>query len=636
MPTRARSHILEEESVRRFSENLPAGWVYRDKKPDYGIDGEVEIFNADGSPTGLSFNVQLRATDDTTRAKQVRLEVDELNYYQSFDLPTAIIRYGSQEGSLFWQWASYIISRVKIAEGQKTVTYRFNESDRWSDATPAPIRRTLEVRRRLSNFPPSAAIPLRIDLSALPETDRYPLDRAIAHTIAESNGAVVRASSEPADVEAVVRLEPNFLSVGIDTLTGATFDLHEPTTDDYLASILYGLVRIFRRQRLLRQAESLALLLAERRLAHHSEELAFEACIALARDLPQFVRLAIANGFHKQGPMQGPIALTITKAPQDREARHTAMETFFEASLDDAREVTPTSEAAAHYSIGNFYRGQSCFVRAAYHYNRARHLRPAYLQTDYFLTELAGVLFLAGHYTLATTFYREAVRLRPQTPDLVFLLGDALLLSGSIGEARACFEEALESGTASRLLCEAELKIFICDHLIASTGLEILPRRRAEANSAMRSDGRDGAEHLEHLICDVDTFHPLARFNLGIMQERQGDRNNALYNFLICATVQPGDVEAWANASICALGLGEDELLLRIMNTAIHHMGGEAYDHFRTRIAAQSPPESLALFDKIAMQLLAESDGSRDNNFTLRMLDGDSYHTMVLTGLGEA
>lgn len=43
MPTRARSHMLEEQSIRRFGDALPPEWVYRGKSPDYGIDGEVEI-----------------------------------------------------------------------------------------------------------------------------------------------------------------------------------------------------------------------------------------------------------------------------------------------------------------------------------------------------------------------------------------------------------------------------------------------------------------------------------------------------------------------------------------------------------------------------------------------------------------
>lgn len=637
MPTRARSHILEEQSIRRFGDALPSGWVYRGKAPDYGIDGEVEIFNADGRSTGLSFNVQLRATDDAARADRVRLEVDELDYYRSLDVPTAVVRYGSPDGSLFWQWASNIASQVEIAKGQQTVTYRFAEGERWTEVTPATIRRTLEVRRCLASFPPSMAVPLRVNLSAIPAADRYPVDRAIARAITDSRGALTRATSTPADVEAFARLEPAFLAVGIDTLTGVTFDLQAPTTDDYLASILYALVRLFRRQRLLRQAEALASLLAERELAHHNQDLAFDACMALARDLPMLVRLALVNNLHDHGPMHPLIALTIAKAPQDDESRRAATEAFFDASLASAREVAPASEAAVHYSIGNSYRHQGDCARAAYHYNRARHLRPAYLQAGYFLGELAGVLFLAGHYVLAQHFYRQAVLLDPDDSQLFFLLGDALLLSGAVAEARTCFRAALTRCAVPRLLREAELKTIVCDHLIFTTVSDTVPRRRAEASPTLRPDGRDNAEHLEHLLRDVDAFHPLARFNLGITRAHEGEQIAALHHFLVCAFMQPQDIAAWANAAICALGLSDEALLLLIMSTAIHHMGADAYNHFRADIAAQGiASESLALLDEVAMQFLEESERPGDDGFTLRMLDGDGYQTMTIVGLGEA
>ena len=159
MPIRPRSHILEKLSISRFADALPDGWVYRIKTPDYGIDGEVEIFDERGRSTGLSFNVQLRATDDANRADRVKLELDELDYYQSLDLPTAVVRYGSPNNSIFWEWGANIASRLKTNEGQKTTTYRFNSGDLWSETTPAKIWRTLEVRRSLANFSTNRPVP---------------------------------------------------------------------------------------------------------------------------------------------------------------------------------------------------------------------------------------------------------------------------------------------------------------------------------------------------------------------------------------------------------------------------------------------------------------------------------------------
>ena len=353
MPNRARSHVLEEESVRRFRDALPSRWVFRGKAPDYGIDGEVEVFNSDGSSTGLTFNVQLRATDDETRVDRVRLEIDELNYYSSLDVPTVVVRYGSPEGTFFWQWASKISSHVEIAEGQQTVTYQFGDDERWTVNSHEGIRRTLEVRRRLAHFPPGRAMPLRVDLTRIPPADRFAVDRMMARMIAESRGALVRAADSPEDVEAFVRVESGMLAVGIDTITGVTFDLQSPTADEYLASILYALVRLFRRQRLPRHAEALALLLDERGLAHENRELAVDACVALTRELPALVRLAVLNGLHEQGPWFPLIAMTIVQAPHDDVLRIAAADTFFEAALAAARAVATSSEAAVHYSIGN-------------------------------------------------------------------------------------------------------------------------------------------------------------------------------------------------------------------------------------------------------------------------------------------
>lgn len=638
MPTRARSHILEEQSIRRFIDALPSGWVYRSKTPDYGIDGEVEIYNADGSATGLTFCVQLRGTDNAAQADRVRLKVDQLNYFLSFDVPTAVVRYDSSDASFNWQWATNISSRTDIRENQKSFTYRFGEGENWNEGTPAEIRRTLEVRRRLSAYPPSMAVPMRVDLSAIPATVRYPVDRAIACAIADSRGALVRAENTSADVEAFARLEPAFLTVGIDTLTGVTFDLRDPTPEDYLTSILYALVRLFRRQRLLRQAEALAMLLAERGLAHHNDDLAFEACLALARDLPTLVQLAVINGLHEQkGIHYGALSITIAKAPQDEDSRRVATNAFFDASIEAARAVDPASEAAAHYSIGNFYRARNDRALAVTHYNRARRLRPSYIDTDYFLSELGGLLFLAGHYEASARAYWCAALKNPQDPDLIFLLADALLLAGFVAAARSCFEQALAGCSASRILLEAELKIMICDHLTEAAGSAIVPRRRAEASLMLHPDGRDLPAQLELLSRETDAINPLARFNLGVTRAAEGDKRDALYHFLLCAIVQPQDVEAWANAVICTLSVGDEMLLLRIMSVAIHHMGDKAYDHLRQQLVAQAAsPDMLAALDEMAMRFLEESEQQGNGGFTLRMLDGDSYHSFTVSGIGTA
>lgn len=77
VPKKARSHDLEEESVDRFKALLPPSLLYRDKPKDYGIDGEVEEFDANGETTGLIFLVQLKGTDEKTRGRRWRTRCPE-------------------------------------------------------------------------------------------------------------------------------------------------------------------------------------------------------------------------------------------------------------------------------------------------------------------------------------------------------------------------------------------------------------------------------------------------------------------------------------------------------------------------------------------------------------------------------
>ncbi len=637
MPTRVRPHELEDESIRRFEDALPPRWVYRRKSPDYGIDGEVEIFEADGRATGLSFLVQLRATDDAERIDVVPLKVSELNYYGQFDLPVAVVRYGSPKSSFFWQWASNIRSRVEIAEDQESFGYRYANDERWTDASGATIRRTLEVRRGLTAIAPSAALPLRIDLSAILPAKRYPVDRALGRMIATSRGALVRAAADQHAVEVSLCLEPTFLSVGIDTLASVTFDLVDPTPDDYVNYILYALARLFRRQRFIRQAEALAQLLVERGVPHHNQELAFDACLALARDLPALVELAIINGFHEQHLYHPISALPVAKAPQDAAMRTAANDRFFEAAVSAGRASSPATEAAAHYSIGNFYRTQRGLTRAISHYNRARRLRPAYLETGYFLSDLGSILYLAGHHHGAVRAYRAAV-VSDDDPSLAFRFGDALLLAGDLAEARIQFVDVAARGEDPSMVYEAELKAALCGGLIGAIGANQVPRRRSEANQLIPECEEGAAPQLEHILRYVDALHPLAHFNLGILRSREGDGASALQHFLHCAFLQPHDLSAWSNAAISALGIDEDgQALVRILAVAIRYMGAEAYDHFRNDLVEQGAPDAaLAVIDGIALPLIEEAERETDEGFTLRMLDGDSYQSMTIHGLGGA
>lgn len=53
MPKRSKTHQLEDESWKELDSCIPSERVLRKPTSDYGIDGEIEIFDESGMSTGL-------------------------------------------------------------------------------------------------------------------------------------------------------------------------------------------------------------------------------------------------------------------------------------------------------------------------------------------------------------------------------------------------------------------------------------------------------------------------------------------------------------------------------------------------------------------------------------------------------
>lgn len=629
MPTRSRSHELEELSVARFNDLLPPKWVSRAKLPDYGIDREVEIFDDQGRSTGLTFLVQLRATDDPQQADKVVLEADELEYYRQLDLPVMIARYCSATNGFHWQWEPIVSFRAKLKEGQKTTTYRFGVSERWDSRTPSSIQRTLEVRRSLGAFPQGAAMPVRLDLSGLPTAARYATERALGDAIAQCSGALAR-TREGRAVELEIACDQESITLRIDSLTSIRIDLPDADPKAVATSALYGAIKLLSHKGLHRQAERIARAVLGRSPPHHNEMLGLAACKALAGDPQAAIELALLHGFHRQTAEYGAVLFEIARSPATEHARRAATDRFYEAALEAAAEVGPANAAAIHYSFANFLRASAPASHALFHLNRARRLRPAYLRTGYFLRELGGLLFLSGHPRCAAEAYRAASE-RDADPLLALLLGDALMLSGSLAQAAAQFEVATAGLPSLAQAQEAELKRTACQWLKDQTGRDILPVRRKEADDAMRPDGLDEEDDLAAVLRHTDGLNPRAHFNLGVRRSEGSRRPDAVWHFLTCAFVQGGDVAAWANAAICALSEEQGELLTAILTVAIHTAGAEAYERLRTDLLDQgATADMIGALDTVAVELMEGAQARDPRHFTLRLLDGDGFDELTI------
>jgi len=99
--------------------------------------------------------------------------------------------------------------------------------------------------------------------------------------------------------------------------------------------------------------------------------------------------------------------------------------------------------AIAHYNFGNFSRRYLGHDVAFYHYQRARHIDPDYDARRYFRTELAGILFELGHYSISAKLY-ETCLANPERSDVEALYADALMFSGQYSKAHEAFANYLD------------------------------------------------------------------------------------------------------------------------------------------------------------------------------------------------
>jgi len=624
MPQRPVSHQLEDVSRRRFEELLPPAWVVRDKVRDYGIDLEVEIFDESGSSTGIMFLVQLKATDQPEEARRLRIKVDHLRYFDSLELPTLIARYYRPEDSFHVRW-HFNVDPPHQGEDRpgQTVTIHFGPDDLWTDASNARLQTTLSVLRRIRSLPPTQPVALAAIGSDLSAPERYQLDEAL-HWARELATPLAAPPGHSNQVLIEVIATPRTLRVLTDPVSHVTLNLKTFEPEALVTAILYGCAALLRRHRLHQHAALVASAIVERAQPCDDKEIAMTACLALSATPRLSVQLAILNDLHREGDMFGFLFFSDLRLnPLHAGERYQAMLEFMEAVREDAAaRKNPVGEAAAYYTMGNIHRSERVFGAAVHHYNRARKLRPEYLQASYFLLELAGGLFLTRHYGCAAKWYLAARSAGATGID--FVLGDALLFAGKPVAAQVELLLATQDPLPSRGR-EAEVKLKLAAWLIETHG-PILPVARAEARRVIREAGAD-IERTQSWsdVLGLDVFDEWSNYNLGMIASGGKRWGDAWAHFLLAAFGLPNDLEAWANAMTCAMNARDDEALESTVSCAMRLSGREAYSKFRQLLIVQRADDAqIAALDELSRRLWDEIASDRDDGLTIRLL-GDEH-----------
>ncbi|WP_190237478.1 DUF4365 domain-containing protein [Rhizobium sp. R635] len=455
MPTRSRSHELEDESIDKFRAAIPRRWVIREKSRDYGVDLEVEIFAEDRRATGLMFYVQLKATDNIKRERKTSMEVDRIQYLTTLELPAVIVRYCSVSGRLFWLWD--FEASNQLAQSTKTATIVFNKE--WTDETPENVLKVLGVTRRLKEKRPSERfalacryeLPYAAELIASQALNELLKNLSFIRTIDDRSRVPVEISFFPEHVRITMGLGYLELEINYESLRRT------------LQTLAYALTAVFMRTGFSDRATTAAnycLSLADAWMTV-PRELSLYACVALKGEPLKASKLAIYAGLHRQQD-EAFLAFTselITAQSAEKAEVAAAIQEFYLPAISQA--PTDESRGAIMYSMANVRANNHEYAKAIQAFNSARKLRPRYLNADYFLRELGGALFEGRRFRCSAIAYHQAMDLTPD-PSTTFCLGDALLHSGDLSKAASTLALLADSEDAT-LAAEARLKRLLAE-----------------------------------------------------------------------------------------------------------------------------------------------------------------------------
>ena len=635
MPQRPRSHELEDRSRAKFSLALPNAWVFRNKDKDYGIDGEVEVFDSQGRATGLLFYVQLKATDALNpQAQTISLKLDALRYYRSLDIPVLLARYVEQEDAFFVKWASTVDTHSAQLKGQATITVSFLDTERWSAFSAQAIQLHLTKRRALLRYGLPHPIPTLLQFS-VEHIGGIPI-----HVWAASLRLALRGYSEAVTLDdsdsalVTVMLQDSALTVSASGLYGCVFDEPErlashPDSASLVAEqILVGLcvvhvqsghadkagqlIRACRLEKALSCSVSVLEVILPKLLRSSSFELAIE--IAEAADA-KGTSMEIAFALQTSMLMRG------EDAPLEQlEAieRYLLRRVAHFIGTKDTR-----STAISHYNLANFYRGRRRTRNALHHYIRALRADDVYKRQSYLFAEAGGVLFERGHFKWALRAYRHALTLDGVNSDTRALCADAAMFAGEYEAALSLFK----SNHCDRGDCSPEwvLKAWCLSTAVAMTGLHRQERRTADATSiagqAIAGDGRL-VEELNNAL-KADMLCGLAWFNLANAASVKLDYSEAAQYYAFSGLLQRWDIEAWVRSTQCCLAAKPVVTQLPLVIRVAYTLHGDAYlrDLYSWFHQLKFPPEIQRELANIIEPLVMQ-DKALDRP-VIRVLDQD-------------
>lgn len=488
--TRPRQHILEKLSKRAFSSALPEHMVDRDLPEDYGVDFEVELFDAEGDRTGLTFKVQLKSTDAKSAKRSLRLS--DFDYWSQLDVPVLLVLYMARTDELLSTWA-HAHNPWPAPEGKTTtVTFSTPLSEQLERASD-DLERIREVRASVLRGPVTVgvagddtAITLKTRHVLRAAVDRFGLKRHLQVVSGEQAHALIAWREEmvavtgPAGMASMTLHDmefDDFEEVVADVLVGVSVLLLQLGSDQVAAGVLAGV----RGDVSSSAAEGLAVPMATVFAAAH-RWVELSALVAAAPSTT-----SAEDAFS--------VAVMAKSAMDDAAAR-----TFVEQGRTFAQDLSTDGErdlAARWLMLATFIAFEHLlWPEADAMLTEMPTLTRRFVKDEMFHQLSGKAKWQLGEFDEALSFYRKAWRFGWRTDQAVAALGEALISAGFYTQAR----DHLSAAAPETMTRWALLMLVAVEDIIELTGVEC--QRRSDV-----ADVRDDVDDVE----DPDELMALLR-----------------------------------------------------------------------------------------------------------------------------
>jgi hypothetical protein len=644
LPKRHRTHQLEAESVLAIQNAIPSTWVYRTPEYDYGIDGEIEIFDDEGIATGKKLLVQLKATDEKNikKALKLRLRIESANYFDSLENPVLVVRYLSNNKKLYYRWFhSFDQYYEKVSD--KSLAFNFEEKCEWDENSKDNIVTELDsyysIVKGKNPFPIS--IPVYI-------TSNSPIANNIISFVTEvnkkhKNTNLVEFSYEREQSN----FPPNHLLISNNELKVVLANktstcLHFDSTDNIAfkdtisANFFVAVGMAIFYHGFYVEASNLIVDNLRESILKNDVRAGTAAIIGLikSRDLKRALELSETlfnddDGINTaQMGLIEIIRLYKIKSDEDIDLLSRFLDQISKSLID--REITSVA-AMVEYNHANKLRSNNNFIKESVkHYILAAKLNPEYRKRAYWNSELAGCLFLLRKYKSSANLYKTSLDIE-SNHFIKGLYADSLMMSGFYKLSLDTFHEYFDEASDKSFNCEWNLKA-LCLHAIVDT-LGVSQQTRMLVENKLTKADYSNPDALINYIKTYDALSTLCWFNIGVSSAEKKEFRNAQIEFLLSALISESDSEAWCNAFKCAMNGDDNNILASIVECAQKKIGDSFFEYLSNNLSESNPEGAQGLdFLLLDMMNAFKKQNKQTNQIDIRLHSPDGSYEKQTTG----